>query len=120
MGGMAMEKPDERVPDSEGGDALYERVVDALRTVYDPEIPVNIWELGLVYTVKAEPDGTVAIEMTLTAPNCPVAGEMPAMVRDAVLAAEGVTDCAVELVWEPPWDPGRMSDAAKVELDMFY
>lgn len=99
---------------------LYERVVEALRTVYDPEIPVNIWELGLVYAVKTGADGQVAIDMTLTAPSCPVAGEMPGIVQRTVSAVEGVTACAVELVWEPPWNPGLMTDEAKVQLDMFY
>jgi FeS assembly SUF system protein len=100
--------------------ALFDRVIEALRTVYDPEIPVNIWELGLVYGVKTETDGAVAIDMTLTAPSCPVAGEMPMMVQQAVSAVEGVSRCTVELVWEPPWHPGLMTDEAKVQLDMFY
>ncbi len=99
---------------------LSDRVVEALRTVYDPEIPVNIWELGLIYGVKTDDAGAVAIEMTLTAPSCPVAGEMPGMVQRVVAAVEGVTACTVELVWEPSWDPGRMSEEAKLQLDMFY
>ncbi len=99
---------------------LFDRVVEALRTVYDPEIPVNIWELGLIYGVKTNDDGSIAIDMTLTAPSCPVAGEMPGMVQRTVSAVEGVTACTVELVWEPPWDQGRMSEEAKLQLDMFY
>ena len=112
-----------RTPDGsldQADPALYERVVEALRTVYDPEIPVDIWQLGLVYGVKTGSNGTVAIEMTLTAPSCPVAGEMPGIVQRTVSLVEGVTDCTVELVWEPPWDPSRMTDEAKVQLDMFY
>ena len=100
--------------------ALFDRVVEALRTVYDPEIPVNIWELGLVYRIQTNDDASVAIDMTLTSPNCPVAGDMPNAVVRAVSAIEGVTGCTVDLVWEPPWDPSRMSDEAKVQLDMFY
>ncbi len=105
-----------RTPDQ----ALFDRVVEALRTVYDPEIPINIWELGLIYGVKTDDAGAVAIEMTLTAPSCPVAGEMPGMVQRTVEAIDSVTACTVELVWEPPWTPGRMSEDAKLQLDMFY
>ena len=105
-----------RTPD----ETLFDRVVEALRTVYDPEIPVNIWELGLIYCVKTDDAGAIAIEMTLTAPSCPVAGEMPGIVQRTVAAVAGVTDCTVDLVWEPPWDPSRMTDEAKVQLDMFY
>ncbi|MEI8393579.1 MAG: SUF system Fe-S cluster assembly protein [Rhodospirillaceae bacterium] len=115
--------PDDCATDNTAGkpdEPLYSRIVEALRTVYDPEIPVNIWELGLIYSIKTTADGTIAVEMTLTAPNCPVAGEMPNTVREVVAAVEGVNDCTVELVWEPPWDQGRMSDEAKVQLDMFY
>lgn len=96
--------------------ALRERVVDALRTVFDPEIPVNIYELGLIYGVEVSEDGAVEITMTLTAPNCPAAGQLPVEVDDKVQAVEGVTDVRVSLVWDPPWDKSRMSDAAKLEL----
>jgi len=125
MGGMIMKRPEDAppettIPGSGVDDALYDGVVNALHTVYDPEIPVNIWELGLVYSVDVAPGGVIAIQMTLTAPNCPVAGEMPEQVRQTVLAVEGVTACTVDLVWEPPWDPSRMTDEAKVQLDMFY
>ncbi|MDR3517939.1 MAG: SUF system Fe-S cluster assembly protein [Azospirillaceae bacterium] len=98
---------------------LMDRVVAALHTVYDPEIPVDIWELGLVYRVDVDQAGKVEVDMTLTAPGCPVAGEMPIMVEQAVAAVKGVTRVTVELVWEPPWHPGRMSEAAQVQLDMF-
>ncbi len=95
---------------------LYERVVEACRTVYDPEIPVNIYDLGLVYTIDISDDGAVHIDMSLTAPGCPVAGEMPGWVADAVEPLEGVRQVDVNLVWEPPWGMDRMSDEAKLEL----
>jgi FeS assembly SUF system protein len=95
------------------------RIVDAIKTVYDPEIPVNIYELGLIYDLDIDPKGNVAIKMTLTAPGCPVAGTMPQMVRDAVAKVEGLNDIDVELVWDPPWDKSRMSEAAQLELGMF-
>jgi len=106
--------------DLKSDEALFDRVFEALRTVYDPEIPVNIWELGLVYGVRTDDDGVITVEMTLTSPSCPVAGEMPGTVQRTVAAVEGVTGCVVELVWEPPWDPGRMTEEAKLQLDMFY
>jgi FeS assembly SUF system protein len=95
------------------------RIVDAIKTVYDPEIPVNIYELGLIYDLDIDPKGNVAIKMTLTAPGCPVAGTMPQMVRDAVAKVEGLNDIEVDLVWDPPWDKSRMSEAAQLELGMF-
>ena len=95
---------------------LYERVVEACRSVYDPEIPVNIYDLGLVYTIDISSDGAVSIDMSLTAPGCPVAGEMPGWVADAVEPLEGVRQVDVNLVWEPPWGMDRMSDEAKLEL----
>ena len=98
---------------------LGQRVFDALRTVYDPEIPVNILDLGLIYRVDVDHEGDVEIDMTLTAPGCPVAGEVPGMVEDAVAPVEDVRSVSVEIVWDPPWNPSRMSEAAKVELDMF-
>ena len=95
-------------------------VVEALKTVYDPEIPVDIYELGLIYEIGIEPEGKVAIKMTLTAPGCPVAGTMPQMVEDAIRAkVPGVNEVEVELVWDPPWDFTRMSEAARLELNMF-
>ena len=99
--------------------AIREQVVDALRTVYDPEIPVNVYEMGLVYGVDVDPAGHVVIRMTLTSPGCPVAASMPAEVEYKVLCVEGVTSARVELVWDPPWNPSMMSEAAKLQLGMF-
>ena len=95
---------------------LYEQVVDACRTVYDPEIPVNIYELGLIYTIDIDEENAVNIKMSLTAPGCPVAGEMPGWVADAVEPIPGVKQVDVELVWEPPWGMDMMSDEARLEL----
>jgi FeS assembly SUF system protein len=95
---------------------LYEQVVDACRTVYDPEIPVNIYELGLIYTIDIDAENAVQIKMSLTAPGCPVAGEMPGWVADAVEPLPGVKQVDVELVWEPPWGMDMMSDEARLEL----
>ena len=95
---------------------LYEPVVEACRTVYDPEIPVNIYDLGLVYTIEIGEENDVAISMTLTAPGCPVAGEMPGWVADAVEPIPGVRHVNVELVWEPQWGMDMMSDEARLEL----
>lgn len=95
---------------------LYEQVVDACRSVYDPEIPVNIYELGLIYTIDINAEGEVRIKMSLTAPGCPVAGEMPGWVADAVEPLPGVKTVDVELVWEPPWGMDMMSDEARLEL----
>ena len=100
-------------------DALTDLLVEKLKTVFDPEIPVDIYELGLIYKVDVSDEKDVAIEMTLTAPGCPVAGEMPGWVEEAVLAIEGVKSCTVNLVFDPPWDPSRMSDEAKLQLNMF-
>jgi FeS assembly SUF system protein len=94
-------------------------VVAAICTVYDPEIPVNIYELGLIYAIDLHDDGRVKVDMTLTAPACPSAQELPVQVRDAVMAVPGVIDCDVETVWDPPWDPSRMSDEARLQLNMF-
>ena len=94
-------------------------IIAACATVYDPEIPVNIYELGLIYAIEINDDGRVKVEMTLTAPACPSAQELPEQVRDAVMAVPGVTDCDVETVWEPPWDPSRMSEEARLQLNMF-
>jgi FeS assembly SUF system protein len=100
-------------------DALTDQLIEKLKTVYDPEIPVDIYELGLIYKVDVSDDRDVAIDMTLTAPGCPVAGEMPDWVRDAVMSIEGVRSCDVNLVFDPPWDPSRMTDEAKLQLNMF-
>ena len=95
---------------------LYESVVDACRTVFDPEIPVNIYDLGLVYTVEIKGEGDVNIVMTLTAPGCPVAGEMPGWVTDAVEALPGVKSVQVQMTFDPPWGMNMMSDEARLEL----
>ena len=100
-------------------EALTDRLIGQLKTVYDPEIPVDIYELGLIYKVDVSDDLEVAIEMTLTAPGCPVAGEMPGWVQEAVMKIDGVKACDVNLVFDPPWDPSRMSDEAKLQLNMF-
>lgn len=98
---------------------MTDDMIAALKTVYDPEIPVDIFELGLIYKIDVEDDRSVKIDMTLTAPGCPVAGEMPGWVADAVRTVEGVMDVDVQLVFEPPWDPSRMSDEARVALNMW-
>ena len=100
-------------------DKLTDQLVEKLKTVYDPEIPVDIYELGLVYKVDVSDDRDVLIDMTLTAPGCPVAGEMPGWVEDAVKEIPEIRSCKVELVFDPPWDPSRMSDEAKLQLNMF-
>ena len=100
-------------------DRLTDDIVAALKTVYDPEIPADIYELGLIYRVDIDDDRKVAIDMTLTAPGCPVAGEMPGWVENAVSAVPGVQSCTVTMVFDPPWDQSRMSDEARVALDMW-
>lgn len=100
-------------------DRMTERLVEQLKTVYDPEIPVDIYELGLIYKVDLSDDMDVVIDMTLTAPGCPVAGEMPGWVEEAILQVGGLKSCTVNLVFDPPWDPSRMSDEAKLQLNMF-
>jgi FeS assembly SUF system protein len=94
-------------------------VLDAICTVYDPEIPVNIYELGLIYAVDIGDEGDVRVEMTLTAPGCPSAQELPEMVRDAVRKVPGTRNVTVETVWDPPWNPGRMSEEARLSLNMY-
>jgi len=100
-------------------DRLTDSIIDALKTVYDPEIPVDIYELGLIYKVDISDDRDIEIDMTLTAPGCPVAGEMPGWVEDAVATVEGVRGAKVTLVFDPPWDPSRMSEEAQVALNLF-
>lgn len=102
------------------GDTLRERVIAALRQVHDPEIPVNIYDLGLIYDLDIDAQGQVEIRMTLTAPGCPVAQTFPAQVARTVEAVEGVTQCRVELTWDPPWTPARASEAARLQLGLFY
>ena len=98
---------------------ITDQLIEKLKTVYDPEIPVDIYELGLIYKVDVSDDKDIAIDMTLTAPGCPVAGEMPGWVEDAVREVPGVRNVKVDLVFDPPWDPSRMSDEAKLQLNMF-
>lgn len=98
---------------------MTDDIVAALKTVYDPEIPVDIYELGLIYKVDIDDDRNVAIEMTLTAPGCPVAGDMPGWVENAVSTVAGVASCKVTIVFDPPWDNSRMSDEARVALNMW-
>jgi FeS assembly SUF system protein len=95
------------------------KLVTALKTVYDPEIPVDIYELGLIYKVDVADNKDVAVDMTLTAPNCPVAGEMPGMVENALRTVEGIGEVKVTLTFDPPWTPDCMSEEAKLELNMF-
>ena len=104
----------------QSNDLLKEAVINALKTVFDPEIPVNIYDLGLVYDVIINQDKSVLIHMTLTSPGCPVAQTFPGTVEQAVNQVEGVLDCTVELVWEPPWTQERMSEVARLELGIFY
>jgi len=94
-------------------------LIAACASVYDPEIPVNVYELGLIYTIESNDDGHVKVEMSLTAPGCPSAQELPVQVRDAIMALPGVASCDVEVVWEPAWDPSRMSEDARLALNMF-
>ena len=100
-------------------DRLTDQIVAAIKTVFDPEIPVDIYELGLIYKVDVSDDMDIHVTMTLTAPGCPVAGEMPGWVENAVRSVPGIRDVTVELTFDPPWDPSRMSDEAKLELNMF-
>ena len=115
--GFLAQKPQGDNPTAPGG-ALYESVVDALREIFDPEIPVNIYDLGLIYGVDVSPEADVMVTMTLTTPHCPVAESMPAEVELRVSSVPGVRDAEVNLVWDPPWDPAKMSDEARLELGM--
>mgnify|MGYP001354282394 FL=1 len=115
--GFLSEKPSGAAPGEPGGD-IYEGVIAALRDIFDPEIPVNIYDLGLIYGVDVDNDGGVVVTMTLTTPHCPVAESMPGEVELRVGAVPGVRDAEVNLVWDPPWDPAKMSDEARLELGM--
>ena len=107
-------------PDGETKPVITEdAIISAIATVYDPEIPLNIYELGLIYAVEIAESGNVKVEMTLTAPACPSAQELPEMVRNAIAAIDGVGDITVDTVWDPPWDPSRMSEDARLSLNMF-
>ncbi len=98
---------------------LTDEIVSALKTVFDPEIPADIYELGLIYKVDVDDDRMVRIDMTLTTPNCPAAGELPGQVENAVAGVSGVREAKVNIVWDPPWDPSRMSDEARTVLNMW-
>jgi FeS assembly SUF system protein len=115
--GFLAAQPEGASPGEPGG-ALYEAVVEALKEIYDPEIPVNIYDLGLVYGVEVSPEAGVVVTMTLTTPHCPVAESMPGEVELRVGAVPGVRDAEVNLVWDPPWDMEKMTDEAKLELGM--
>jgi FeS assembly SUF system protein len=103
---------------TEPGGGIYEAIIEALKEIYDPEIPVNIYDLGLIYAVEVTPDGHAIVTMTLTTPHCPVAESMPSEVELRVGAVPGVGHAEVNLVWDPPWDPQKMTDEAKLELGM--
>lgn len=114
--------PDDQVEEqknTDSNDIDENAIIDAISTVYDPEIPVNVYELGLIYAVNIHDDGRIDIEMTLTAPNCPSAQELPNMVKTAVEKVPNVKTVEVEIVWDPPWDVSRMSDEARLTLNMF-
>jgi FeS assembly SUF system protein len=126
----AQTKPDTAAPDREGPaqasalppeelEAFGNELIVALKTVFDPEIPVDIYELGLIYKVDVADNKDVTVDMTLTAPGCPVAGEMPGMVKDALLTVPGIGEVTVNMTFDPPWTPDRMSEEAKLELNMF-
>ena len=117
LAGFLAAKPPEPDVSGPGGD-LQEAVIEALKSIYDPEIPVNIYELGLIYDVAVDADGDAIVSMTLTTPNCPVAESMPAEVEMRVLSVPGIRDAEVKLVWEPAWVPRKMSDEARLELGM--
>ena len=97
---------------------LKEKIIEEIKKIYDPEIPVNIYELGLIYEIKVEKDNNVKVKMTLTTPNCPVAESLPKEVKDSIMQVKEVNDVDLELVWDPPWDKSMMSEAAKLELNL--
>ncbi|MXO51867.1 SUF system Fe-S cluster assembly protein [Erythrobacter gaetbuli] len=115
--GFLQKKP-ESVPAGSPGGALYEAVIDALKEIYDPEIPVNIYDLGLIYGVEVSDEADVVVTMTLTTPHCPVAETMPGEVELRAASVPGVRDAEVNLVWDPPWGPDKMTDEARLELGM--
>ncbi len=112
-------QPEPPQPSGQPEGSIEEKVIDVLRTVYDPEIPVNIYELGLVYGIDISPGGDVVVRMTLTSPMCPVAGSLPPEVEYQVLSIPGVTSARTELVWDPPWNPDMMTEAARLQLGLF-
>ncbi|RZM21371.1 MAG: SUF system Fe-S cluster assembly protein [Sphingomonas sp.] len=115
--GFLTQKPQVEAAGAPGG-AVYEGVIEALKDIYDPEIPVNIYDLGLIYGVEVDAEGGAHVTMTLTTPHCPVAESMPGEVEMRVAAVPGIATAEVNLVWDPPWDPQKMSDDAKLELGM--
>lgn len=115
---MNAEPGEPLIADSNTDHPLYEQIVEACRSVYDPEIPVNIFDLGLIYRIGIDGEANVAVDMTLTAPGCPVAGEMPGWVADAIEPLPGVKTVDVQLVWEPPWGLDKLSDEARLELGL--
>lgn len=117
LAGFLAQQPTGDNPHEPGGE-VYEGVIDALKDIFDPEIPVNIYDLGLIYGVEVSAEGQAVVTMTLTTPHCPVAESMPAEVEMRVAAVPGVAFADVNLVWDPPWDPQKMSDDAKLELGM--
>ena len=100
-------------------ESMKEQIIEEIKTVYDPEIPVDIWELGLIYSIDIDPEGVVNITMTLTSPACPVAGSLPLEVQEKVMHVDGVRDVDLKLVWDPPWHKDLMSEEARMALDMF-
>ena len=97
---------------------LKEKIIEEIKKIYDPEIPVNIYDLGLIYDIKVEDKNTAKIKMTLTSPNCPVAESLPKEVKDGIMQVEGIDNVDLDLVWDPPWDKDKMSEAAKLELNL--
>ena len=118
LAGFLAQEPAGEPGGHEPGGALYEAVIDALKDIFDPEIPVNIYDLGLIYGVEVTAAGQAVVTMTLTTPHCPVAESMPAEVEMRVAAVPGIAFADVNLVWDPPWDPAKMSDDARLELGM--
>ncbi|MEM8833106.1 MAG: SUF system Fe-S cluster assembly protein [Pseudomonadota bacterium] len=136
MSKMEQVADEEMVKNAVGGDEAYDelaepanveladheltrKVVEAIKEIYDPEIPVNIYELGLIYKVDINKDNDVYVEMTLTSPGCPVAQEMPGWVQSGIMPIEGIRHVDVDIVWDPPWDPSMMAETAKLQLNMF-
>ncbi len=116
--GFLAERPTEVPTTTAPGGTVYDAIIDQLKTIYDPEIPVNLYDLGLIYNVEVGPDAHALVSMTLTTPHCPVAESMPGEVEMQVASVPGVMSAEVVLVWDPPWDPSKMSDEAKLELGM--
>jgi FeS assembly SUF system protein len=114
-----MDRPSQAGVNYSGREALREPIVNALRTVYDPEIPVDVYELGLIYKIEIDDRGAARVEMTLTSPACPSAESIPVEVKEKIERLEGVTSCQVDVVWDPPWSQEFMSEAARVQLGMY-